>query len=176
MIGGLVLAGGLSSRMGRDKASLIVDGVTVLERTSRVLRDVGAELVVMSGSRPGGIPDRFDAAGPLGGLASAAPFLPDGRWLVVPVDMPRLCTAVLAPLLSAGGRAARWIGHPLPMALELDDPTRDLIESLMNLPPSERSPSTLLSRLDAVTLPLDGLDTRWLVNCNTPDEWREATS
>ena len=176
MIGGLILAGGQSSRMGRDKASLIIDGITLLDRSARVLRAAGAELVAVSGSRPGGIPDRFEAAGPLGGLASAVPFLPDGRWLVVPVDMPRLCAEALSPLLGVESGAARWGGHPLPMCLDLDDTVRNLIEGLMALPASERSPSTLLARLDAVTLPVDGLDTRWLVNCNTPDEWREATA
>jgi molybdopterin-guanine dinucleotide biosynthesis protein A len=33
----------------------------------------------------------------------------------------------------------------------------------------------LHERLGATALPLDGVDTRGLLNCNTPDEWREAT-
>ena len=176
MTGALILAGGLSSRMGSDKAMLQIGGITLLERTSRVLRATGVDLVVVSGSRPGGIPDRYEAAGPLGGIASSAPFLPDGQWLVVPVDMPGLCVPALRPLLDAGGRAAHWTGHPMPFAFRLDDAVRNLLEDLMTRPPRERSPATLLSRLAATSLPLDTLDTRWLVNCNTPDQWREATA
>lgn len=177
MIGGLILAGGLSSRMGRDKAALTVDGVTLLDRTARVLRETGVELVALSGSRPGGIPDRYEKAGPLAGLASAASFLPDGRWLVVPVDMPHLHPGALVPLLSSGARAARWAGNPLPMMLRLDDDVRALLESMMEQgDPRGRSPFALQARLDAAELPLDGLDTRWLVNCNTPDEWQEANA
>ncbi|URX64413.1 molybdenum cofactor guanylyltransferase [Luteibacter anthropi] len=176
LTGGLILAGGRSSRMGHDKALLKIDGTTLLNRTSQVLRDAGADLVVVSGSRPGGIPDHFDNAGPLGGIASAAPFLPDGRWLVVPVDMPGLCLSVLRPLLECAGAAANWQGHPLPFVLDLDDEVRALVEQLMERPSSERSPGTLLSCLKATHLPLDTLDTRWLVNCNTPDQWREATA
>src|ERR1700754_289360 len=113
MVIGLILAGGLSSRMGEDKALMEIDGLSMLDRTARVLRRMDAELVVVSGSRPGGIPDRWPEAGPVGGMASAAEVLPDADLLVVPVDMPRLGHAVLAPLLAhRSQRATRWAGHP----------------------------------------------------------------
>src|ERR1700712_1952350 len=90
MIIGLILAGGLSSRMGEDKALMQIHGLSMLDHTARVLRDMGADLVAVSGSRPGGIPDHWPVAGPVGGMASAARVLPDADLLVVPVDMPRL--------------------------------------------------------------------------------------
>ncbi len=177
MIGGLILAGGLSSRMGRDKALLTIDGETLLARSARVLRDAGAERVVVSGPRPGGIPDRYPRSGPLGGLASAAPSLADGRWLIVPVDMPRLHPGLLRSLLVGGARATRFAGHPLPMMLCLDDAVRAMLDTLMRQDdPRRRSPSALQAALGAHELPLDGLDTDALVNCNTPDEWNEVTA
>jgi len=177
VIGGLILAGGLSSRMGRDKAMLTVDGETLLDRTMRILREAGAQRVDVSGARPGGIPDRYAQAGPLGGIASAVSVLPDGAWLIVPVDMPRLHPGVLLPLVACPARASCWSHHPLPMMLRLDDDVRRLLERMMEeADPRGRSPFALRTRLAGEVLPLDGLDTRGLVNCNTPDEWQEANA
>jgi len=177
MIIGLILAGGLSSRMGEDKALMEIDGLSMLERTTRILRSVGAERVIVSGTRPGGIPDRWPQAGPVGGMASAVDEIPDADLLVVPVDMPRLDQAVLAPLLSERSqRATRWAGHPLPMRLSLDAGTRDALAALMTLTGRDRSVSALQTRIGTTTLPLEGLDPLLLANCNTPDEWREANA
>jgi molybdopterin-guanine dinucleotide biosynthesis protein A len=177
MIIGLILAGGLSSRMGEDKALMQIDGLSMLDRTARVLRDMGADLVVVSGSRPGGVPDRWPEAGPVGGMASTAEMLPDADLLVVPVDMPRLGHAVLAPLLSQRSlRATRWAGHPLPMRFTLDAGTRDALAVLMTLTGRDCSVSALQTRIGTTTLPMDGLDPLLLANCNTPDEWREANA
>jgi molybdopterin-guanine dinucleotide biosynthesis protein A len=177
MIIGLILAGGLSSRMGEDKALLPIDGQTMLERTASALRDMGADLVVVSGSRPGGIPDRWPEAGPVGGMASAAEVLPDAELLIVPVDMPRLGQSVLAPLMSERHlRATRWDGHPLPMRLTLDTCVREALAGLMLLTGRDRSVSALQSRIGTTTLPLGELDAGLLANCNTPDEWREVNA
>lgn len=177
MIIGLILAGGLSSRMGEDKALMTIDGETMLERGARVLREMGAALVVMSGSRPGGIPDRWPETGPVGGIASAAEVLPDAELLVIPVDMPRLGQAVLGPLMAdSSSRATRWAGHPLPMRLTLDAATRETLVEVMTLTGRDRSVSALQTRIGTTTLPLGGLDPRVLANCNTPDEWREANA
>lgn len=177
MILGLVLAGGLSSRMGEDKALLRIGGRTLLERTTEVLRDAGATRVAISGARDGGIPDRWPQTGPVGGIASAALVLPDGEWLVVPVDMPRLGPDVLRPLLAERSEAVtHWQDHPLPMRLRMDAMTRDALADAMTRTGRASSVFGLQTRVGATTLPLDGLDTRGLLNCNTPDEWREANA
>jgi molybdopterin-guanine dinucleotide biosynthesis protein A len=177
MIIGLILAGGLSSRMGEDKALLTIDGQSMLERTTTALRTMGADLVVVSGSRPGGIPDRWPQAGPVGGIASAAEAIPDAELLVVPVDMPRLGHAVLEPLMSERSqRAARWNGHPLPMRFTLDAHVREQLTALMRLTGRDCSVSALQTRIGTTTLPLGMLDPGLLANCNTPDEWREVNA
>jgi molybdopterin-guanine dinucleotide biosynthesis protein A len=177
MIVGLILAGGLSSRMGEDKALMEIDGETMLDRTARTLRALGVDLVAVSGSRPGGIPDRWAGAGPVGGLASAAAALPDAELLVVPVDMPRLGEAVLMPLLAQRSLpATRWEGHPLPMRLTLNAGSRDALAALMTLTGRDRSVSALQARIGTTTLPGDGLNPLFLANCNTPDDWREANA
>ena len=96
MIVGLILAGGLSSRMGEDKALLRVGNETMLQRTARVLREAGADFVAMSGSRTGGIPDRWRHAGPVGGIASAVEVLPDA-------EKPDLVTGLARELTATQG-------------------------------------------------------------------------
>jgi len=174
---GLILAGGRSSRMGEDKAMLRIGNEALLERTSRILREAGAQRVAISGARAGGIADLWPDTGPIGGIASAMRELPDGEWLVVPVDMPRLGPAVLAPLLADRRAAAtHWQRHPLPMRLKMNATARAALEELVSRPGPACSIAALHARLGTVALPLDGLDTRLLVNCNTPDEWREANA
>lgn len=176
MIVGLILAGGLSSRMGEDKAMLRIDGETLLDRTARALRVAGVDLVALSGKRSGGIPDQWPAAGPIGGMASATLFLPDADLLVVPVDMPHLGDALLLPLLADRTRPVTcWQGHPLPMRLTLDETSRAVLADMMRHPGRECSISALHERLGTTRLSLDGTDTALLVNCNTPDEWKEAS-
>jgi len=51
---GLILAGGLSRRMGRDKAVLVLRGRTLLERAVDLVRAAGGEPVVVGRRRPAG--------------------------------------------------------------------------------------------------------------------------
>jgi molybdopterin-guanine dinucleotide biosynthesis protein A len=102
----VILAGGKSSRMNRDKAFLNIDGTPLLARQIELVRLAGATKVFISG-RSGtdysgfGCPvleDKFEDAGPLAGIeraleASTAPLL-----LVVAVDLPNLTSDFLGTL------------------------------------------------------------------------------
>ncbi len=126
---GVVLAGGQSRRMGRDKALLrLDDGRTLLERTVRVLRTVGLDDVVLSVSSPeralalreaapavAALPVVVDDApgrGPLGGLAAALRARPGHAVLLVACDLPHLASHALRLVVDAYGR-----GQPSPPAL-----------------------------------------------------------
>ena len=68
-----VLAGGLSSRMGRDKAALPFDGTTLLDFQVGKLRALGVKDIMISGSEqkiPGARPisDVYPRKGPLSGI------------------------------------------------------------------------------------------------------------
>ncbi|MGD0956196.1 MAG: molybdenum cofactor guanylyltransferase [Candidatus Acidiferrales bacterium] len=95
-IAGFILAGGESSRMGRDKALLELGGVPLILRTARLVESVAGapavignpeayrslNLPVIGDDRPG--------AGPLGGIATALR-ASDAPWsLVVACDLPYL--------------------------------------------------------------------------------------
>ncbi len=102
---GFVLAGGRSSRMGRDKALLPYGQATLLEAmATRVLAAAGHVALIGDAPAYGKFgypvyPDRFPARGPIAGL-DAALSLQLAEWnLVVACDMPRVTTEVLSSLL-----------------------------------------------------------------------------
>ena len=132
---GVVLAGGRSSRMGRDKALLECDGVTLLDRSIALLRSAGAARVIVSGERPahGGVSDVVAGLGPVGGLASVLPYCGDGPVVVIAVDQPRLATDTLQALLAAldSAPAACFAAQPLPLALRLDASARASVAALV---------------------------------------------
>ncbi|HFK2921580.1 molybdenum cofactor guanylyltransferase [Stenotrophomonas beteli] len=173
-INGIVLAGGLSSRMGRDKALLPWQGHTLLEHMRGLLLQAGARRVWVSGDYPafGGIPDRVARCGPLGGLYSVAMQMPDGPAWVVPVDTPQLSPALLQRLRLAEDTAcAMFDGEPLPMRLQIDDHCRRVLQELIEDPMARRSLRALQERLGVTRLPLAAEDHALLLNCNTPSEW-----
>ena len=95
-IASFILAGGVSSRMKRDKALLEIGGATLLARTARLLESVvGAPSVIgdptayESFAMPV-IADDWPGAGPLGGIATALR-ASNAAWnLVVACDLPYL--------------------------------------------------------------------------------------
>jgi molybdopterin-guanine dinucleotide biosynthesis protein A len=105
-IEGFILAGGESSRMGRDKALLELDGSPLLVRTARLVESVaGPPTVVGSpeshrslGLRV--IGDDWPGAGPLGGIATALRASSAPWNLVVACDLPYLTRPWLDYLIS----------------------------------------------------------------------------
>jgi molybdopterin-guanine dinucleotide biosynthesis protein A len=104
---GFVLAGGRSSRMGRDKALLPWKGSTLIQSVAReVFNAAGNVTLVGSPERYGNlgfpvISDQIEGCGPLGGL-HAALLATSAEWnLVVACDMPAVTRELLEELLSA---------------------------------------------------------------------------
>jgi molybdopterin-guanine dinucleotide biosynthesis protein A len=105
----VILAGGKSSRMGRDKAWLKMGGTTLLARQIELVRALGAREVFISGRAdqdygPFGcrvLVDRFQNAGPLAGLESALAANSSPLLLVLAVDMPAMCGGLLEKLRTA---------------------------------------------------------------------------
>lgn len=124
MFYGLVLAGGQSSRMGRNKALLDLAGRTLLDRAIDLLRSSGAQKVFVSGQVEAYdcIPDLLPFSGPPGGLYSFLSYLKnneglnDAPILIIPVDMPSLNKALLLSLLEGLGDAqsAHFEGEVFP--------------------------------------------------------------
>jgi molybdopterin-guanine dinucleotide biosynthesis protein A len=134
-IGAIVLAGGRSTRFGRDKLAEPIDGRPLLEHAIAAVRALATDIVVVAAPDANlDVPDDVRLAhdpvafeGPLAGLAAGLGALDPAvdRVLVVAGDMPTLVPAVLQRLLDAlafGADAAILGGDdgetaPLPLAL-----------------------------------------------------------
>lgn len=104
----LLLAGGKSSRMGRDKAELLFEGKTFQQQLLDKADQAGIRKKYLSGHEGTGkdaelqtVKDRYRERGPLGGLhagllAAETPFC-----MVLPVDVPQLPAELLCRLLDA---------------------------------------------------------------------------
>ena len=170
-VAGIVLAGGQSRRMGRDKASVSFAGRTLLEIAEDSLRQAGCASVYVSGrpERPNGIADRETGQGPAHAMIDAIEFL-GGRYcgaLFLPVDMPLLEPSDLAPLFSGEtGTCRAWERHPLPLfvPLSLSLPARE----------SVRSVKSLLAALPTTWLAVEDSQADRFANLNTEAELTAA--
>lgn len=105
---GVVLAGGRSSRMGRDKATLRVGGRTLARRAADLLAAVCREVVLADRGRglvPGvpSVPDG-SGAGPAAGLLGAARQAPGRPLLALACDLPGVPAGLLAELADLARR------------------------------------------------------------------------
>lgn len=109
---GLVLSGGESRRMGRDKGLISQDSLLWVNRAGLLLRSVGlsVSMMIREAQRVEYVAAVFPefellndldlpVGGPLKGLLSFHRLYPENDVLVLPCDMPNLTTALLAELI-----------------------------------------------------------------------------
>ncbi len=102
--------------MGRDKAFVVVDGITMGERVRAALAAV-CDTVVVVGGVDADVVD--DGDGPLGAVVALLRSGRGRRFLIAATDQPRLSEDVLRPLLDAvgDGDGIAWQGQPLPLCI-----------------------------------------------------------
>jgi molybdopterin-guanine dinucleotide biosynthesis protein A len=107
-VSGYVLAGGQSSRMGRDKSLLRLGDCTLLEIALDKLKQVCSDVSILCGSAEHGetlaaygrvVSDRIPQNGPLSGLDAALHDAQEEWVLIVPVDQPILPVSALQELI-----------------------------------------------------------------------------
>jgi molybdenum cofactor guanylyltransferase len=114
---GFVLAGGRSSRMGRDKALLAFAGETLLARSLRILREAGLAGAVAGSINPFSadapfVPDREPALGPLSGICAALASTSARFAVFLSVDMPFVPPSLLICLLRHAHITCRVVTVP----------------------------------------------------------------
>ena len=117
----VLLAGGRSQRMGRDKALLpLADGQRLWQRQLGVLRALRPAELFISGPAREGFPvsvtrleDQTPGLGPLGGIAAALAAMRSPRLLVLAVDLPMMTADFLGALLAENG-AGPTVGGVVP--------------------------------------------------------------
>jgi molybdopterin-guanine dinucleotide biosynthesis protein A len=186
----LVLTGGLSSRMRRDKATLTYHGQPQLERTMSLLQ-TRVERAFVS-VRPGQndsvrarfeqIVDTREGFGPLAGIMAAQARYPQVAWLVLACDLPFLDEATLDHLLAARDptrhATAFRSSHPNPKHNGLPEPLCAIYEPasgepiLAHVASGKDCPRKFL--INADTRLIDQPNPRALDNVNTPEEYGTA--
>ena len=172
----ILLAGGQSTRMGRDKAALDYHGESLLRHQTEKLRRLGIEDLVIAGgsiSLPGAftVQDRFPGHGPLGGLHAGLERIKNPCALVLPVDTPLVPESLLRELLAAHRGSATVTAafdniEPLIGVYDkaLAPLCRELLES------GRCSVRRLLDAVGFTSVEYRG-EADLLANCNTPEEY-----
>lgn len=183
-INGLLLVGGRSTRMGRDKAQLQYHGTPQWQHSRQLLQNCGIQDVYLScrsdqaGEYPGmlQIHDSFTGLGPMGGILSAFRQEPDAAWLVLACDLPFMDEINVRALIQARNsnycatafRQPETEGFPEPLVAIWEPAIYPLM--LLALGAGYSCPRKVL--LNTPTLLIDAPDPRALTNVNTPEEKR----
>ena len=174
-----VLAGGKSSRMGRDKAALPFAGGTLLSHQTAKLRALGIGDILVSGAAqtiPGvrRVKDVYPGKGPLGGIHACLKAAEHDAVLFLPVDTPFVPPEALQALLDAHRGGVTLLRHgerTEPLLGVYDAALAPLCEPILQ---SDRTIVwALLDQTDLHLLTLD-LDDRLFFNCNTPEDYASA--
>ena len=179
---GAVLAGGKSSRMGRNKALLRIDGEPLWQRQMRVLKAAGARPVFLVQAprqhalTRGVLRDTMGGAGPLAGLHAALAQCGHGHIAVLAVDLPfidQAWFARLAKLCATGvGGVTRTRKGYEPLAAIY--PREALVIAAAHLAKGtfamQKLVTTLVRSRRMRVLNLNSAETRLLANWNTPGD------
>jgi len=172
---GFVLTGGMSRRMGSDKAGLDWGGRTLAGHMRSIVAEV-ADPVSLVG--PGGLADRQPGAGPVEGIRTALAATRSASNIVVAVDLPFITPDWLDFLLArlaAGSRVAGVeIDGRVPLCLAIGREVYTEAEAYRNR--DNRSLRGFLEIvgahiIDEATFADAGFDTRMFRNLNTPEDY-----
>ena len=187
-IAAVLLTGGASTRMGRDKAHIEFDGEPAAVRLAKMLVGFFGEVLVVGGDPPAAAPGRrvSDGEGPqsaLRGLVSGLGAATRDRVLVVATDLPFLTADLVLALVAcpeADAVVPRVDGrlHPL-CALYRREPV--LAAARARLEAGQLALHGLLDAVDTRVLSEEAIrqvdpEGMALVNVNTPEELARAVA
>jgi len=181
-IAGIVLAGGLSSRMGQDKAQLLFADQTLLTRNVTLLSTLSLSNVFVSGEYDGFqcIADINQQLGPIGGLHACVQSLYKAydAMFIIPVDMPLLSDAECQYLLQQFKNHPQGVFYEqatFPMIVPLTSDLKEYLSEALNSPHNkQRSLYRLFKtlKLQPIHYPSDACFR--FQNSNTPQEWADC--
>ena len=178
---GFVLAGGGSTRMGRNKALLPFGERTLVEHVAGIVRQAAGSVTLIGDPEKLGylglpvVPDKLPGQGPAGGIYTALTTTSTDWNLIAGCDMPAITGDVLAGLLRRAAvsssdcvAAAGPDGDPEPLCAVyhrrcLPVLGRAISEKRLKM-------KNLLADLGFELMPVDASA---VVNVNTPADWSE---
>jgi len=172
---GVILAGGKSSRMGEEKATLLRNNESMLTYTHRILKNTGVDRVTVSGDKYD-VSDIYPNLGPLSGIFSVLKKYQPEAMLIVPIDLPFIDEETLKPLMVMGASnqlACSYDEHSLPLYLP-NSGYLDLWLTNRLKQNSIKGPSfkELFAAIPSHKMKL--ANHKALTNCNTPAQWQLA--
>jgi molybdopterin-guanine dinucleotide biosynthesis protein A len=183
---GLVLAGGESRRMGRDKALLVRDGQSQLAHIAALLERLTDRVYVSTRSEQQDesersrfvqIVDRYENIGPIAGILSALEEHPQTDWLVVACDLPNIDEPTLRYLISNRSQKKPFTAFrssyddlPEPLCALYQSGSDGILRQFID--DGIVCPRKILIRSD--TKLLKQPDPRSLDNINTPDDLQRS--
>ena len=193
-VGGIVLCGGRSTRMGVPKATLPFGPETMLQRVVRLLDTVIGPIVVVA-ARDQQLPelpdkvikavDEREQRGPLEGLRAGLKALPssvDAAYVTscdVPLLVPAFATRMIELLGDHDIAVMEIDGFPHPLSAVYRRSTLLQVESLLEkdkLRPVFLFEAVRTRRVRPEEMTVVDPELRTLRNLNTPDDYREALS
>ncbi|WP_077341293.1 molybdenum cofactor guanylyltransferase [Pseudocolwellia agarivorans] len=190
---GVVLAGGLSSRMGVDKASLLRNEVSMLTYSKQLLTEIGLSNIVISGKPSCATPqdvivaDKYAEMGPMGGIASVIEKHQPSALFVLPVDLPLITADALQKLKQIGElsqQACFYNDNYLPLYLPVNAHTENFLKSAFSQQANSldksktstaKSGPSIRALLKQVPHKAIAIETpSSLLNTNTTEEWATA--
>lgn len=181
---GIILAGGLSTRMGENKADLTPfnqQQKDMLAFNKNLLTSTGVNNIVVSGDNYQ-VADTHKNLGPLSGIYSVIKQYQPKSILVLPIDLPLLTANALQTLKLTGelsNKACFYEQHYLPLYLPVNGFSELLFNQLFDKTANQSSGETkgpsmrkFLSQVPHQSIALKNPQT--LFNCNTPEQWQQA--
>jgi molybdopterin-guanine dinucleotide biosynthesis protein A len=169
--------------MGTDKALLLVDGVTIIERIVRAVTEITTDIVLIT-NRPESyaflnlpvVRDTLPHAGPLSAIYDALRTSKHELVLVIACDFPVITTEALRELLHHECRHATVPlvhGRMQPLCAMYHTDCLDVIHHLLEH--GERSVQSLLREIKVEGIVLAPRLEAMLVNVNTMEEYNRLT-
>lgn len=178
---GLILAGGKSIRMGRNKALLQLGGESLLQRQAEKLHRLGVTEILISGPEELALPgtktvlDFYPDCGPIGGLHAGLTATSRKHCLVISVDMPLVPEALLRTLCDDHDSGVTILGHSggeEPLLGVYDQAVAPILENMIQQQIYAVRKLGQYVPFRCCTVP--GIRKQWLCNCNTPGDFEQA--
>lgn len=175
----IVLAGGKSSRMGRKKAGLLLQGKTFAEYIRDKLLDIGIDEIILSGYKCDVdnmlyVEDVFADKGPLGGIHAGLCRAGNTKAIVLTEDAPLIPCEFINRLIMIHERNDKPItvascGERMqPLVGIFDKELIPVCEEVLR--GDNPAPRVLIDRCGCNYVPFDGNE-MIIRGCNTPEEY-----
>ena len=175
----IVLAGGKSNRMGKKKATLLLQGKTFVEYIRDKLLDIGIDEIILSGYKCDAdnmiyVADVFADKGPLGGIHAGLCRVSNSKAIVLTEDAPLIPGEFINRLIMEHERNDKLItvttcGERMqPLVGIFDKELTPVCEEILR---GEKStPRALIDRCGCNFVSFDGNE-MIIRGCNTPAEY-----